>query len=156
MEKEEVAQILSKLALSTPFDLILDQLEPHAIQSLLFQTLFSKTNNINNKYRLNILCSIIYFYYIKVEWKRHIIHIIDNTKWLQFNYVNKLNVCFEYIPECKKEIIEIYQTLIKQKRINDHRYSTLSTNNTFNTCCCGSLDCSIVQLFDNITKFEFV
>ena len=156
MEKEETALILKKLALLSNDELLLEELNPYIIQYLLSQLLFSKTNHLNNINRLNILCSIIYNYYIKIEWKRQIINIIDNKKWLEYNYIYKLNACMEYIEECKKDLIEIYLNLIKQERICYHRYVTVYDNNIFSTCCCGELDCSIVQLIDNINIFKLI
>lgn len=149
LQKQETAKILTKLSLLSNNDLILEELNPNYIEYLLKNTLFSFNDIINNQ-RLNIICSIIYKQFIKIDWKRKIITIITNDDWLMYNYIQKLNACSEHIPECKEELYSIYINLIKQERLIPHRQVTIYNNNIHSTCCCGSLDCCIVQLFDNI------
>jgi len=155
LQKQETAKILTKLSLLSNNDFMLEELNPISIQYLLNNTLFSLNKNINNK-RLNIICSIIYKQFIKIDWKRKIIKNIKNDDWLIYNYIQKLNACIEYIPECKEELYLIYINLVKQERLISHRLITIYNNNINYTCCCGSLDCCIVQLFDNINTVKFI
>ena len=153
LQKQETATILSSLSSLSNNDLMLEESPPSSIQELLLNRLFS--NNTHSNYeRLNVLCSVIYKHDIKIEWKRKIITIISNQTWLKSNYIEKLNACFQYIPECKNEIIKLYSLLTKQEIMNEHRHCILLNNNTLNTCCCGLSYCCIVQLFDNINKFK--
>jgi len=155
-DREDIAYILQKLSSLSYVDLILvNSTQYNNIEQLLVETPFLKKNNNNdndNNNRLNILSSIVYNIFIKVEWKKQIISIIDNNSWLSYNYIQKLNSCINYIPECKQELLNIYKKLSSNQNLIEHRQTHILNNNIYTTCSCGLLYCCILQLFDNINN----